>query len=573
MVRPDHDQGRKHVEVILRYGAEPTEEGAKLRRAQRRERRIVDGDLRAATRHAVNDFNPHGALLPIPAQVVVIGLEHVFPGVPITRPIPDISDERRGRVHQDGRLQNRAAIEQRHQPEVHTRLRGDHIAQQTLAAGRQRDDCDIVGLPLGQAGEEGGGHVADIGRVRKAVFAQPVENPIADDAGGGACGPGERDELGGAGGRSLEVGRGLHRDGGQAHAIEGQGVRHGKQPFGRAAIAGDRRRIDRPFLGLGIGAELGLIVDPGDRGPLHAAYSHRDDRQKIGLGGKRGTFVGVERHVVDENLPVATDHRAGDEAKLNPRLNRGGRGDEVGNGEFRPDPVDPIEVHQRRPANNAICAVQPLHLILLNVRGSSADLFCPERKLVVRAGRDRTAFGNGKLRQQPFAGRSRDIGDGRPQTERTALRFGVRTLGRLAGGRRPVGGERALAKFEPAVHRQQGRTRRAGHDFKNAIMRGSGGRRIIERMRVAMARHRLAKREPGAGGIGCPLRLIGAVRDGGPAQLNTRLDVENGLGVHPEARRQGGGHQKDLKTRPHSHSLPSRWVHGIRRHSGSDTPI
>ena len=87
------------------------------------------------------------ALLPIPAQVVVVDVELGLPRVPVAGAVGDAGDESGRRV--DGRrcFQNGAGVVERDDSGIHVRDGGNGGASgETFAARRDRDDREEIGL-------------------------------------------------------------------------------------------------------------------------------------------------------------------------------------------------------------------------------------------------------------------------------------------------------------------------------------------------------------------------------------------------------------------------------------------
>ena len=92
------DERRGVIEVVFRHRVDAPEERAELGRAEGREGGVVHGDVLSALRHAVHNLHRHRALLPIEAQVVVVGMKLRLARMAVTRTVSEACDERVRRV-------------------------------------------------------------------------------------------------------------------------------------------------------------------------------------------------------------------------------------------------------------------------------------------------------------------------------------------------------------------------------------------------------------------------------------------------------------------------------------------
>ena len=142
------NKGRDLIVIILSHRGHAAEESAELGRIEAVQSGVVEGDGGSAFSNAVDDLDVSDALLPVPTEVVVIGIEHPFPRVPVTDAVRDVSDERGWGVDGGLRFQGGAGVEQGDDAGVHLRLGGDHCSgKRAFSCRGDRDDGEEISLP------------------------------------------------------------------------------------------------------------------------------------------------------------------------------------------------------------------------------------------------------------------------------------------------------------------------------------------------------------------------------------------------------------------------------------------
>ena len=126
-------------------------------------RGVVEGDVRPAFAHAVNDLDVRHALFPIPTQVVIIDVKNIFARMAIADAVGEVGDAIRGRVHRGRGFERGAGIEERDDANTRIRLgRNAGVNSKALTAGSERDDGQEISLAGNQAGDDGRVHVSDV---------------------------------------------------------------------------------------------------------------------------------------------------------------------------------------------------------------------------------------------------------------------------------------------------------------------------------------------------------------------------------------------------------------------------